>query len=54
MRSANFFGCKQADKVDVMQVMERVKKETRTRMDRLTGLNLNDQNLIKQSSNTCC
>ena len=40
-------GCKQADKIDVKRVMERVKKEIRRRLDHLTGLNLNDKNLMK-------
>ena len=42
-----FLGCKQADKIDVKRVMERVKKETRKRLDHLVGLNLNDQNFMK-------
>ena len=42
-----FLGCKQADKIDVKRVMERVKKEIRRRLDHLTGLNLNDKNLMK-------
>ena len=42
-----FLGCEQADKIDVKRVMERVKKEIRKRLHHLTGLNLNDQNLMK-------
>ena len=42
-----FLGCKQAVKIDVKRVMERVKKEIRRRLDHLTGLNLNGQNLMK-------
>ena len=42
-----FLGCEQADKIDVKRVMERVKKEIRRRLDLLTGLNLNDKNLMK-------
>ena len=42
-----FLGCEQTDKIDVKPVMERVKKEIRKRLDHLTGLNLNDKNLIK-------
>ena len=42
-----FFGCKQADKIDVKRVMERVKIEKRKRLDHLTRLNLNDKNLMK-------
>ena len=42
-----FLGCEQADKIDVKRVMERVKKEIRRRLDHLTGLNLNDKNLMK-------
>ena len=42
-----FLGCKQADKIDVKRVMERVKKELRKRLDHLTRLKLNDQNLTK-------
>ena len=42
-----FLGCKQADKIDVKRVMERVKKEIRRRQDHLTGLKLNDKNLMK-------
>ena len=41
-----FLGCEQADKIDVKRVMERVQKEIR-RLDHLTGLNLNDKNLMK-------
>ena len=41
-----FLGCEQANKADVKRVMERVKKEIR-RLDHLTGLNLNDKNLMK-------
>ena len=40
-------GCKQADKIDVKRVIERVKKEIKRRLDHLTGLNLNDKNLMK-------
>ena len=40
-------GCEQANKIDVKRVMERVKKEIRKRLDHLTSLNLNDQNLMK-------
>ena len=39
--------CKQTDKLDVKQVMERVNKEIRKRLNHLTGLNLNYQNLMK-------
>ena len=39
-----FLGC---DKIDVKRVMERVKKEIRRRQDHLTGLKLNDKNLMK-------
>ena len=42
-----FLGCEQANKIDMKRVMERVKKEIRKRLDHLTGLNLNDQNLMK-------
>ena len=42
-----FLGCEQADKIDVKRVMERVQKEIR-RLDHLTGLNLNDKNLMKE------
>ena len=42
-----FLGCEQGDKIDVKRVMERVKKEIRKRLDHLTELNLNDQNLMK-------
>ena len=42
-----FLGCEQADKIDVIRVMERVKTEIRKRLDHLTGLNLNDKNLMK-------
>ena len=42
-----FLGCKHADKFDVKRIMERVKKEIRTRLDHLTGMNLNDKNLMK-------
>ena len=42
-----FLGYEQADKIDVKRVMERVKKEIRKRLDHLTGLNLNDKNLMK-------
>ena len=42
-----FLGCEQAAKIDVKRVMERVKKEIRRRLDHLTGLNLNDKNLMK-------
>ena len=40
-------GCEQANKIDVKRVMERVKKEIRKRLDHLTSLNFNDQNLMK-------
>ena len=52
-----FLRCEQADKIDVKRVMERVKKEIRKRLDHLTSLNLNDQNLMKAillQSNSCC
>ena len=54
-----FLGFELADKIDVKRVMERVKKEIRKRLDHLTGLNLNDRNLMLDesnplSSNTCC
>ena len=42
-----FLRCEQADKIDVKRVMERVKKEIRKRLDHPTGLNLNDQNMMK-------
>ena len=42
-----FLECEQADKIDLKRVMERVKKEIRKRLDSLTGLNLNDKNLMK-------
>ena len=42
-----FLGCEQANKIDVKRVMERVKKEIRKRLDHLTSLNFNDQNLMK-------
>ena len=42
-----FFGYKQANKTDVKRVMEKVKKEIRRRLNHLTGLNLNDKNLMK-------
>ena len=42
-----FLGYEQADKIYVKRVMERVKKEIRRRLDHLTGLNLNDKNLMK-------
>ena len=42
-----FLGCEQGDKIDVKRVMERVKKEIGKRLDHLTWLNLNDQNLMK-------
>ena len=42
-----FLGCEQGEKMDVKRVMERVKKEIRKRLDHLTGLNLNDQNLMR-------
>ena len=44
---SKFLGCELADKIDVKRVMERVKKEIRRRLDHLTGLNLNDKNLMK-------
>ena len=42
-----FLGCEQADKIDIKRVMERVKKEIQKRLDHLVGLNLSDQNLMK-------
>ena len=48
-----FLGCEQAIKIDVKRIMERVKPEIRKRSNHLTGLNLNDKNLMKLS-NTCC
>ena len=42
-----FLGCEQADEIAVKRLMERVKKEIRKRLDHLTGLNLNDKNLMK-------
>ena len=42
-----FLGCEQANKIDMKRVMERVKKEIRKRLNHLTSLNLNDQNLMK-------
>ena len=42
-----FLGCEQGEKIDVKRVMERVKKEIRKRLEHLTELNLNDQNLMK-------
>ena len=42
-----FLRCEQANKIDIKRVMERAKKEIRKRLDHLTGLNLNDVNLMK-------
>ena len=42
-----FLGHKQANKIDVKRIMESVKKEIRRRMNHLTGLNLNDKNMMK-------
>ena len=42
-----FLGSKQANKIDVKRVMERLKKEIRKNLNYLTGLNLNDQNTMK-------
>ena len=39
--------CEQAKLFDVKQIMERVKKEIRKRLDHLTGLNLNDKNFMR-------
>ena len=41
-----FLRCKQADNIDVKRIMERVTKKIR-RLDHLTRLNLNDENLMK-------
>ena len=41
-----FLGCEQADKIDTERVVERVRK----RLDHLTELNLNDQNLMKATN----
>ena len=41
-----FLRCKQADNIDVKRVMERETKKIR-RLDHLTRLNLNDENLMK-------
>ena len=42
-----FPGCRQVDKIDLKQVMERIKKEIRKRLNHVIELNLNDQNLMK-------
>ena len=42
-----FLGCEQAGKINVKRVIERVMTEIRKRLDYLTGLNLNDENLMK-------
>ena len=42
-----FFGYRQASKIDVKRIMETAKKEIRRRMNHLTGLTLNDKNLMK-------
>ena len=42
-----FLGCKQADKIVVKWVMERVKKGIRKGLGHLIELNLNGQNLMK-------
>ena len=42
-----FLRCEQANKIDIKRVVERAKKEIRKRLDHLTGLNLNDVNLMK-------
>ena len=42
-----FLRCEQANQIDIKRVIERAKKEIRKRLDHLTGLNLNDVNLMK-------
>ena len=42
-----FFGCEQADKINVKRVIERVKNEIMRRLNYLMSLHLNDQNLMK-------
>ena len=42
-----FLRCELADKIDMKQFMERVKKEVRKRLDHLTELSLNDEHLMK-------
>ena len=42
-----FLRCEQGDKIDVKQVMQRVKKDIRKRLDHLAGHNLNNENLTK-------
>ena len=39
--------CEQVDKTDGKRALERVKKEIRKRLDCITGLSLNGQNLMK-------
>ena len=45
-----FLVCEQADKTDGKRALERVKKEIRKRLDCITGLSLNGQNLMKAIS----
>ena len=42
-----FFVCEQGDKIDGKRVMERVETEIRKRLDHLTGMDMNDNNLMK-------
>ena len=42
-----FLGCEQADKIDVKRVTERVKKEIKKKLEHLTGLNVNEKNMMK-------
>ena len=42
-----FLGWKQAEKIDVKRVMERVKKETRKRLKYLLSLHVTDQIFVK-------
>ena len=42
-----FPGCRLVDKIDLKQVMERIKKEIRKRLNHVIELNLNYQNLMK-------
>ena len=46
-KTYKFLICEQADKIDGKRVLERIKKEIRKRLDFITGLNLNGQNLMK-------
>ena len=47
-KNYKFLGCEQADKINVKRMMERVKNEIMRRLDHLMGLQINDQNLMKQ------